>query len=305
MLVTAVVCTRDRARSLEQTLASLERIVVPQDQPWELVVVDNGSRDETPAVLRRMSGRLPVQAVREPRVGLSAARNTAVRTARGELLLFTDDDVHVHRDWLAAHVAAARRWPEAAYFAGRIDPEFEAAPARWVTRQQAELAGMLCALDLGGEERRLGPSEYPFGPNMAVRRRAFERAAFDERVGRRGREQVRGSETSLFLSLARQGAWGVWVPEAGVRHRVPPAHATWRYFWRYYRSTGQAIARLEPRADGATLALRVRLWCHMGLGLLGRAAARPDWIAHLRHAAYLAGLIREARAARGGAQGSG
>jgi glycosyltransferase involved in cell wall biosynthesis len=305
MLVTAIVCTHDRARSLEQTLASLEGIVVPQGQLWELVVVDNASRDETPAVLRRMSGRLPMQAVREPRVGLSAARNTAVRAARGDLLLFTDDDVHVDRHWLAAHVAAARRWPQAAYFAGRIDPEFEAPPARWVTRQQADLAGMLCALDLGGEERRLAASEYPFGPNMAVRRSAFARAAFDERVGRRGREQVRGSETSLFLSLSRQGAWGVWVPEACVRHRVPPAHATWRYFWRYYRSTGRAIGRLEPRADGATLALRVRLWGHVALGLLGRAAARRGWIAHLRHAAYLAGLISEAKGGRRGARASG
>lgn len=302
MLVTAIVCTHDRARSLERTLASLEGVVVPEGQSWELVVVDNASRDDTSAIVRRLEGRLPLVAVREPRVGLSAARNAAVRAARGELLLFTDDDVDVDPFWLEAHVAAARRWPDAAYFAGRIDPEFEGAPARWVTAQQADLAGMLCAIDLGGEERRLGSGEHPFGPNMAVRRSAFARATFDERVGLRGREQVRGSETSLYLALAAQGAWGVWVPQARVRHRIPPAHATWRYFWRYYRSTGLAVGRLEARTDTVTLALRVRLWGHVGLGLLGRVAARPGWIVHLRHAAYLDGLIGAAKAARRGAR---
>jgi hypothetical protein len=301
MLVTVIVCTHDRARRLEQTLASLEALLVPEGQPWELVVVDNASRDETPAVLDRMRGRLPIRAVHEPRLGVSAARNSGVRAARGELLLFTDDDVDADRHWLSVHVAAARRWPGALYFAGRIDPRFEGQPARWVVRQQGALSGMLCALDLGAEERPLGSGEFPFGPNMAVRRRAFEHATFDERVGRRGREQVRGGETSLFLALARHGAWGVWVPEARVCHHVPPEHATLRYFWAYHRGTGQAIGRLLPDPSVSRLAMRTRSWSHLGLGVIKRAAARPGWIAHLQHAAYLSGLLNGSAAVRYGA----
>ena len=298
MLVTAVLCTHDRARRLERTLASLVGLRVAPEQPWELVVVDNASRDDTAAVLSRMACVLPLQPMCEPRLGLSAARNAGVRAARGELVLFIDDDVDVDPAWLGAHVAAAGRWPGAAYFAGRVDAEFEEPPVRWITEQRGALSGMLCELDLGPDERRLAPDEHPVGPNMAVRRAAFAHADFDERLGLRGRDQIRGSETSLFRALSRQGAWGVWVPAARVRHRIAREQATWRHFWRYYRSTGRAIGRLDPDPCRATVALRARCWSHVGLGIVKRAAARPDWIAHLRHAAYLAGLIRESRVLR-------
>jgi glycosyltransferase involved in cell wall biosynthesis len=306
MLVSVILPTHDRARRLERTLASFTGVRVAPEQPWELVVVDNGSRDDTPAVLARMAVVLPLRSVCEPGLGVSRARNAGVRAARGELILFTDDDVDVDPEWLGAYVAAAGRWPAAAYFAGRVDAEFEAPPPRWVTEQRGALSGMLCELDLGAYERRLAPDEHPFAPNMAVRRAAFARAGFDERLGLRGHDRIRGSETSLFLALGRQRAWGVWVPSARVRHRVTRGQATWRHFWHYYRSTGRAIGRLEPDPDRATLALLARCWCHVGLGIVKRAAARPDWIAHLRHAAYLAGLVHESRALRhAGADASG
>lgn len=298
MLVTVVLCTHDRARRLERTLASLAGVRVAPEQPWELVVVDNASRDDTPAVLARMAGVLPLRSVCEPRLGVSAARNAGVRAARGELVLFTDDDVDVDPAWLGAHVAAAERWPAAAYFAGRVDAEFEAPAPRWITEQRGALSGMLCELDLGPNERRLAPDEHPIGPNMAVRRAAFAHAGFDERLGLSGRDQIRGGETSLFWALGRQGVWGVWVPAARVQHRVAREQATWRHFWRYYRSTGRAIGRLDSDPGRGTVALRARCWTHVGLGIVKRAAARPDWIAHLRHAAYLAGLIRESRVLR-------
>lgn len=297
-LVTVILPTHNRARRLERTLVSLAGLRVAPEQPWELVVVDNASRDETPAVLAQMAGRLPIRPICEPRLGASAARNTGVRAARGELILFTDDDVDVEPAWIGAHVAAAERWPDATYFAGRVDALFESPPPRWITEQRGALSGMLCELDFGPDERRLAPGEHPIAPNMAVRRAAFVHAGFDERVGLRGGDQIRGSETSLLRALGRQGAWGVWAPAARARHRVPREQATWRHFWRYYRSTGRAIGRLDPDPRRATLALRARCWGHVGLGIVKRAAARPNWIAHLRHAAYLAGLIRESRALR-------
>jgi glycosyltransferase involved in cell wall biosynthesis len=299
MLVSVILPTHDRARRLERTLASFTGVRVAPEQPWELVVVDNGSRDDTPAVLARMAVVLPpLPSVCEPGLGVSRARNAGVRAARGDLVLFTDDDVDVNPEWLGAYVKAAGRWPTAAYFAGRIDAEFEAPPPRWVTEQRGALSAMLCERDLGPSERRLGPDEYPFAPNMAVRRAAFAHAAFDERLGLRGRDRIRGSETSLFRALGRQGAWGVWAPSARVRHRVTRGQMTWRYFWGYYRSIGRAGGRLEPEADRATLALRARCWGHIGLGIVKRAAGRPNWIAHLQRAAYLAGLIHESRVLR-------
>src|SRR5262245_57954609 len=88
-----VVCTRNRARLLEQALDSIVRVEFPADD-FEVLVIDNGSSDDTAAVVSRFARRVPfaVRSVKEPRVGLSAARNRAIREACGKRLFFTDDD---------------------------------------------------------------------------------------------------------------------------------------------------------------------------------------------------------------------
>lgn len=101
-----VVCTHDRADSLRVTLASLERLRGLDDLTWEVVVVDNASGDETPAVIEACArrGHLPLRPVFEPRLGHARARNAGVRAARGQVVAFTDDDVAVDPGWLRAVV---------------------------------------------------------------------------------------------------------------------------------------------------------------------------------------------------------
>lgn len=242
--VSVVICTWNRCELLRETLESLRGLAIPPDQRWELLVVDNGSTDATDAVLGEYRELLPLRALSVAELGLSRARNAAVRAATGDLVLFTDDDVRVDPQWMASYLAAARRWPEAGYFAGAIRPRFAPGVPAWVQRDQAALAGALCLRDLGTVERRLRAAEFPFGPNMAVRRDALALGSFDERVGRRGSEQVRGGESSLFWALRARGVWGVWVPSALVHHYVPPERADVAYLWSYYCGCGRAQVRL-------------------------------------------------------------
>jgi GT2 family glycosyltransferase len=95
-----VICTRDRAAYLP---ACLEAVAAMRPAvPWELVLVDNGSRDGTPGVLADFASRapFPVAVVHEPRAGLAAARNAGVAAARAPLLLFTDDDCYPAPDFI-------------------------------------------------------------------------------------------------------------------------------------------------------------------------------------------------------------
>ncbi len=134
VLVSVVVCTRNRAASLDALLDTASRLRIPARTAWEVIIVDNGSTDETAEVVRRHAGQLPIRRVEEPRIGLSHARNRGIAEARGRYLCWTDDDVRLDPDWLAGYVAAFDRHPDAAVFGGPILPQVEPPTPSWFAR---------------------------------------------------------------------------------------------------------------------------------------------------------------------------
>jgi glycosyltransferase involved in cell wall biosynthesis len=99
--VSIIICTRDRAESLRETLAAIGQCAVPPDLKAELLVVDNGSKDETAAVVRAAGlTNLPVRYLLESAPGKGRAYNAGLRATVSDVLLFTDDDVRVPVDWI-------------------------------------------------------------------------------------------------------------------------------------------------------------------------------------------------------------
>lgn len=101
--VSIIVCTRNRSYAITECLASIAAsLAAAAPIEAEIVVVDNASTDDTSAVVRKWSetSAFPVQLLYEPKKGLSAARNCALRAAKGELLAFTDDDCRLSRDYV-------------------------------------------------------------------------------------------------------------------------------------------------------------------------------------------------------------
>ncbi|WP_022835055.1 glycosyltransferase family 2 protein [Salisaeta longa] len=118
--VTLALCTRNNANSLQATLGSLAACTLPTGWTGELLLVDNGSSDDTQAMMRAF--RHPVLSVRiveEPRAGLSRARNAALHAARGHVILFTDDDVHVPAQWIE-HMSRPILYGDADAVAGAV-----------------------------------------------------------------------------------------------------------------------------------------------------------------------------------------
>lgn len=103
-----VICTRNRCSVLDRCLSTVAG-VEGLDRA-EVLVVDNGSTDETAAVIERWMATVPqLRCVYEPRPGLSHARNSGVHNATGDVLAFLDDDVLVDQGWLDGLVAAYQR----------------------------------------------------------------------------------------------------------------------------------------------------------------------------------------------------
>jgi hypothetical protein len=119
MDLSLIISTRDRCQELVRCLESVRSITF--ERPWELIVVDNGSVDETASVVRQFFGSAGVSGVHvfEPKPGKSNALNTAIEIAHGQILAFTDDDCYPAPDFLS-RVWSAFEDPSVGYITGRI-----------------------------------------------------------------------------------------------------------------------------------------------------------------------------------------
>jgi glycosyltransferase involved in cell wall biosynthesis len=259
MLVTVAICTWNRSALLRKTLEEFTKLEAPYGFDWELIVVDNNSTDGTPGVLADFVGRLPLRALSEPRAGKSNAANLVVREARGEYIIWTDDDVLVSPDWIRQYVAAFEQYPDAEVFGGRIDPWFEGTPPRWLDEGFAAVAGVYAAMDLRMQAGIAPESFYPLGANMAIKRSTHLRHSFDPRIGPQPGSSIRGEEWMLVKAMRRGGAQVVWVPEATVRHFIPHARQTEAYLRDWFHGNGELLAKLDG-SQGAGMLFGRPMW---------------------------------------------
>ena len=122
-----IICTHNRAESLRETLRAMSTCEIPADHPTELLVVDNGSTDHTRQVVEEaVVPWMTVRYLREPAVGQCRARNLGLLEARGEIILFTDDDVRPPADWVTEMCGPILRGEAEAVAGGvRIAPALE------------------------------------------------------------------------------------------------------------------------------------------------------------------------------------
>ena len=118
------------------------------------------------AVIKAFADRLPIRREFEPERGLSHARNRAVDAAKGDYIVWTDDDVVVAPGWLAAYIEAFRRWPEAAVFGGPIIPRYAPPVPKWLIGGEVLLHEVLSFRDFGDADLPLSipDKRLPFGP---------------------------------------------------------------------------------------------------------------------------------------------
>lgn len=267
ILITVALCTHNHADRLPRTLADFSTLL-PPTRPWELVVVDNGSTDQTPHLLAEHQWRpkgVPVRVVRETRLGLSNARNRALKEARGEYLLFIDDDETPEPQWLRAYEEAMlEHAPDA--LGGRIEVVFEHGDRpSWL---RDELLGFLGQLDHGAA-RWLTERSTPFyGGNFAVRRGLFAYVGeFDPELGRKGAVNAGGEDTEFYRRLIVAGHKVRWVPDAVIGHRIRVDKLRRRYFLDLHYRQGR-IEGARKRGTGSRLPPRYLI------PQLGRAVGR-------------------------------
>jgi glucosyl-dolichyl phosphate glucuronosyltransferase len=226
---TIALCTHNHADRLVRTLKDLSALVPPRAQ-WELIIIDNASSDETPELLGRHQwpAGWSVRVIREEKLGLSNARNRAIQEARGEYIIFIDDDETPDSDWLCAYERLiGEKQPDA--FGGRIRVLFEDSRPAWL---QDDLLGFLGELNRFDSITQLTtPGTSFYGGNFGFRISVIDRVGgFDAMLGRKGTDNTGGEEVDFYRRLLSAGFQVWWSPEAVIYHRIQSVKLSRRYF---------------------------------------------------------------------------
>ncbi|GEM_PF-135052 len=249
-MISIIVCTYNRSESVHGTLQALQKQILPDGAAVEILVVDNNSRDRTKEVVTQFSEKsvFPLRYIFEENQGISFARNRAIFEARGDVLVFTDDDVIPSEEWIK-NISLAFDQFDADIVGGPIHPLWESDPPRWLLNP--EFQAHLALLDKGSETfvREGGDKcDFLYGANMAFKRNVFEKVGtFRTDLGNKGSRLILREDSEMLSRALRAGMKAVYVPSASVHHKVPSHKMDLRYLrrWRFVHGRSQVIVKGE------------------------------------------------------------
>jgi glycosyltransferase involved in cell wall biosynthesis len=252
--ISVIVCSHNsRADFLGRVISALEAQTLDKKR-WDVVVVDNGSRQPLVAAgLKggeveelRLSGnmRLVRNEVTEEEASLVGARKRGMQESQGEILVFVDDDNVLAPDYLEQCARIAREWPRLGAWGGRIVLEYED-PAK---KLPAEIESVLCQRELTEpvwSNIENHHASTPWGAGLCVRRAVAERYLnrLEEEPDRAGldpvgREMRFGGDTDLVYTGLRMGFGKGVFPELSLTHLIPPRRCDPAFLERAFEAHG-------------------------------------------------------------------
>jgi glycosyltransferase involved in cell wall biosynthesis len=298
---TILICTYNRAPLLRETLAAMQQMKKPENCAVDIIIVDNNSTDNTAAVVRQASltTRFPIMLLQERRQGKSFALNTGLAAATSDVLALTDDDVLPAGEWLAKMVDDFRT-QRVNFVFGKVLPRWtDTPPPELLTPAAQAIWGPLAIVDYGDEPQHYRVDStgqrLPIGANIGFLRSALLTiGGWRTDLGKVNNTLISGEDHEIFTRLRRRGLYaGYYDPDVSVRHYVPAARMTRRYFRKWFFWSGKThalmLAELYPELDMATvprLAGIPRFACREGIMQLFRYLGS-------RHGDPLAAFIEE------------
>lgn len=234
--VSVVVCSYNGGRTLEECLRSLSHLNYPDH---EVLVIDDGSTDDTSAIARRF----PVRCIRTENGGLSRARNLGIEESTGEIVAFIDADACADADWLYHIVTAMEEQRAVAAGGPNLSPRGDGMVAQCVDHAPGNPTHVLIDDEL---------AEHVPGCNMAYRKTALEAIGCFDAVHR-----AAGDDVDVCWKLLARDMKIAFAPGAVVWHHRRP---TVRGFLRQQKGYGYAEAHLRVRYPGRFNVLGHAVW---------------------------------------------
>jgi glycosyltransferase involved in cell wall biosynthesis len=252
--VSAIVCTHNpHADHFAETLDSIRRQEpLGTGGTWELLIIDNASKEPLAARID-LSWRPDARVIREDTLGLAHARLRSFREARGDILVYIDDDNILEPNYLVRANTFMGDNERYGAIGGKVLPRYETAPPGWFAATGLSLA----CRDLGpspmdaswrdtAQHRRIYPDCAPIGAGMVLRRSAY--AAYIKEttenparltLGRRGLDLASGEDNDMVMTILKHG-WSVgYRPELSLTHIIPSGRLDENYLRRYAYSSNR------------------------------------------------------------------
>jgi len=300
MRITVLIATYNRAPLLAECLHHLSRQrFTPQD---EIVVVDNGSSDDTPRVIADAQDAfaIPVRHVVERTPGKSSAIAAGLAVAQGDVIAFTDDDIDVDEDWIG-EVRRVMSDPGIALAGGPVAPRWQTEPPKWLrasVEEYGRLSAPLGLLNYGTQSFPLGP-RTALGANLIVRAEVLRKlGGYQPHLGKLRGTLLSGEDHELCQRVQHAGFRAVYWPELRVTHWVPASRMRAQYAMSWFYWSGITHATLDSGTRPDRSLFRVPLHFiklmmtsaarSVGAALSGRSARVMD---HAIDVAFVTGYI--------------
>ena len=220
MDMTVVIPTYNGVNRFPDVLDRLRSQVISADIPWEVLVVDNNSHDETVDVVKQYQQDWPktvaLRYVLEPKQGLAFARQCGVDNAQGAIVGFLDDDNWPQPNWVAEAIKFSHLNPQVGAYGGKTEAAFEHPPEISIK----QIAKFLALQDYGPKPYQFQPQRQilPAGAGLVVRRDAWLSCIPKTLV----RISQGGDDYEISLRLAKRG-WEIYYnPAMVIQHYIPP-----------------------------------------------------------------------------------
>lgn len=255
--ITVIIPTFNRAKYLSGSVDSIIQQKFSPEQ-FEILIIDNGSTDKTKEVSEAAISACPDYNIRyfyEPVPGLLSGRHRGALEAKGDILVFIDDDIQADPGWLMA-IHEAFKEPDVHLVGGKNLPNYEAEPPSWLkymwspTPYGGKECGYLSLLDMGGDVKEIDPN-YVWGLNFSIRKKTFfELGGFSPDNIPKNLQRFQGDgETGLTLKIKEKGYKAIYQPRALIYHAVPLERMTIPYFENrmFYQGVADSFTEIRRR----------------------------------------------------------
>jgi glycosyltransferase involved in cell wall biosynthesis len=240
---TVIISTRNRATILPRLFEALAKQILSSNSQWELILINNGSTDETAGAINEESlrNRLPLVTLFEPLPGKSRALNLAIKHSLGDILVFTDDDVEPEPTWLQSYISASLTYPDINGFAGKVLPKWLGDLPDWLhTEGQFALPrGITNTRDFGCEQIMLPVNVIPGGVNTALKKTAVTKNGWFKVELGPGTNIPFTEDTDYFKRYKKTGGTFLYVPNALLYHCNVPERMTQDYVIQWIVQVGR------------------------------------------------------------------
>ena len=252
--LTIIIPTYNRADILRETLDSLLRLETP-DISYEVIVVDNNSRDNTKEVVDSFFDKIPIKYLFEGKQGKNNAVNSAIEISKGNVLIFIDDDVTVESDYLIKITESLDKYGSVNVFGGKILTAWPDKTPTWVIYSSKNFPYLFCDHNLGSEVVPYSDAPLPGGANFWIRKSLLDKygARFNEKYGPAGNKRVSGSETEFLKRMYSKGEAILYIPDAVVHHRVLLSEFSIAKLLHRFAATGKSSANSSVSYSDRTI----------------------------------------------------